>query len=219
MGIGNLHTARSPTSSTTAPRSLPLMGIGNHAGHGGPSSSMMQISLPLMGIGNDLITALGPTSVSSLPLMGIGNSVGDADVHGCSLVLITPHGDRKRIGGGPCTRSATHYPSWGSETHRIGSSGRPVNSLPLMGIGNLPVTGGPLPWCSGLITPHGDRKPIVRQRYAVDRGRSTLTHYPSWGSETGVARDPHSRRPSTSMSGSLPLMGIGNPARQHARAR
>ena len=55
----------------------------------------------------------------------------------------------------------THYPSWGSETYhapKVRQFG-PVDSLPLMGIGNPTPPGKP--------------------------GRPSRPHYPSWGSETG----------------------------------
>ena len=136
----------------------------------------------------------------SLPLMGIGN----------------PHRQDYQNRGG-----ASHYPSWGSETLRLGvrrllllslitphGDRKPENaaclrlgdapdSLPLMGIGNggigIVVCGS-----YALITPHGDRKPLILRT-------SKETHYPSWGSETDLAAPG-----AGGSEGSLPLMGIGN---------
>ena len=166
-----------------------------------------RFSLPLMGIGNAARhrpSRLG--CVDSLPLMGIGNSRFHARSWPCYCQLITPHGDRKpgweRRGTRGC--SMTHYPSWGSETRCSGAApgsataahypswgsetaGRPhvgivvaIDSLPLMGIGNLTVLEvRTLLW--GLSLPlmgigNFQIRPGSRLR--------PLTHYPSWGSET-----------------------------------
>ncbi len=163
-----------------SPCSLPLMGIGNDARlrrHSGRSGS-----LPLMGIGNIYFPAHPwPFNVVSLPLMGIGNhehhDPPDPGHHLITphgdwkrprqrlrsvelVVLITPHGDwkRKRSPHAPGASSA-HYPSWGLETplsrlRRV----REMNSLPLMGIGNL-MKSIPYRHNQLLITPHGDWKP------------------------------------------------------------
>ena len=53
-----------------------------------------------------------------------------------------------------------------------------------------------------LITPHGDRKPLLRRLPRLLR----VAHYPSWGSETGVWPTPVE----VTVNTSLPLMGIGN---------
>ena len=117
MGIGNLrllidnraveklitpHGDRKPavtyaTLNRCVTLSLPLMGIGNDTA--GRQASSSSDSLPLMGIGNKCAVRLDlPVDQSSLPLMGIGNF---DELVGCELFelgLITPHGDRKRVG-------------------------------------------------------------------------------------------------------------------------
>ena len=156
--------------------------------------------------------------------MGIGNLAAELGLD-LSSELITPHGDRKLssplaedigkevslplmgIGNGaaPTTTrcsTASHYPSWGSETCRPLSDLRchlrphypswgsetcvadaalegTTGSLPLMGIGN-PVVNDTVARLSGLITPHGDRKRGCPGR----ADRRDYPHYPSWGSET-----------------------------------
>ena len=101
-------------------------------------------------------------------------------------------------------------------------------SLPLMGIGNWGRRRG----CQRphtLITPHGDREPswgrpplgptceLITPHGDREHGgtatesRARTSHYPSWGSGTCVLVP--SRR---GLSGSLPLMGIGN-TRESAR--
>ncbi len=96
------------------------------------------------------------------------------------------------------------------------------NSLPLMGIGNDPGTRR-LSNQLQLITPHGDRERGSATRW----NRSGGTHYPSWGSGTGldverINTGAKSHYPSWGSgtractcpcrggSSSLPLMGIGN---------
>ena len=143
------------------------------------------------------------SSISSLPLMGIGNAIfmGRA---GSRCLLITPHGDRKRLAGRPdpgCLKRlitphgdrkhglAQLCPGerfglitpHGDRKHGPGAVDLAVGdfSLPLMGIGNRYCGGyqGSYGW---LITPHGDRKLV---------------------SPTPVE---------VTVNTSLPLMGIGN---------
>ena len=69
-----------------------------------------------------------------------------------------------------------------------------------------PRRDGHRPECAayGLITPHGDRKPVCARSRRATRGPA---HYPSWGSETRTYR---SWSTGASLPISLPLMGIGN---------
>ena len=111
----------------------------------------------------------------------------------------------------PCRHAQAHYPSWGSETQPFCPAGvdSAMISLPLMGIGNFSAQLDALGSTSKLllITPHGDRK--------LASARSTQrcwTHYPAWGSETPVASTV-----SSSVTISLPLMGIGNSGGKRGR--
>ena len=180
------HSPVSTVTASAAGTSLPLMGIGNYAGHPVvephvrrshyPSWGLETIwlssvslntmrSLPLMGIGNlGLFTNPRLDIPISLPLMGIGNA--------------RPAGDR-------AAAAAPHYPSWGLETARARTStgsASSASSLPLMGIGNC---GASISACRGHSRPH----------------------YPSWGLETHVGA-----RRTIALPHSLPLMGIGNSA-------
>ena len=121
----------------------------------------------------------------SLPLMGIGNSWSPTS-------------------GGK--RSRTSLPLMGIGNNRIGHhpGGQEDSSLPLMGIGNVTwICQGMI--SSGLITPHGDWKPVCRNDWpaiqkdslplmGIGNSRATLyashrslSHYPSWGLETPLA--------------------------------
>ena len=102
-------------------------------------------SLPLMGIGNpdDGASAGSTTADSHYPSWG-SETCRHHPINRQVAQLITPHGDRKRTCSGSC----------------CASSG---SSLPLMGIGN------------------------DVQRQSI--GKEGTTHYPSWGSETGLQRD------------------------------
>ena len=183
------------------------MGIGNPICAARLKKYILFVSLPLMGIGNksglvpleedpDLITPHGDRKRT------VPGRQGDSHRD-----LITPHGDRKLgthlaadvtfsyslplmgIGNGDERRAGarhdpTHYPSWGSETKEmvfplwVAST----NSLPLMGIGNADWL--PDGWLADyLITPHGDRKPLLLSRSGL---MGSWAHYPSWGSETRV---------------------------------
>ena len=103
--------------------------------------------------------------------------------------------------------------------------GERMNSLPLMGIGNLTASRMLLKILD-LITPHGDRELVVvhqnggcswdslplmgigNQRPRPQPPRATPSaHYPSWGSGTRESGDPTVNNRGTV---SLPLMGIGN---------
>ena len=160
--------------------------------------------------------------------------------------LITPHGDwkpvqpgRRPVGACPHYPSwgletchtqqrrrvvrLPHYPSWGLETRAAGfEQCATLRSLPLMGIGNMSCVVA-IPSENGLITPHGDWKPISARAGVVSSlislplmgiGNATAigqpdvviySHYPSWGLETSEARELGAET-----DGSLPLMGIGN---------
>ena len=111
------------------------------------------------------------------------------------LPLITPHGDRKRSSArAPGTCSArSHYPSWGSKTSRCTAAASSPCITP-HGATHYPSWGSkttalqpgteraPRPTPHGdLITPHGDRKPLISTEVHGHRHR---THYPSWGSKT-----------------------------------
>ena len=183
-------------------------------------------SLPLMGIGNGRGAAGRELDIGdSLPLMGIGNRNCGRRDH-VPLLLITPHGDRKRRRSACCAgRSAAHYPSWGSETRRHARNGVAIttDSLPLMGIGN--PSSAPSPrrgraahypsWGSETRSIPRRASRIIRAHYPSwgsetcgSRGRrraARATHYPSWGSETVHTGTVHAIA-----TISLPLMGIGN---------
>ena len=103
---------------------------------------------------------------------------------GCYRGLITPHGDRKPYGHPACTLYT-----------RV--------SLPLMGIGNWDVLVPGDDGTPALITPHGDRK-HGWQRPVERRGSELITPHGDRKRPTGFAMR---MRPTSS----LPLMGIGNP--------
>ena len=174
-----------------------------------------------------LAIVVGGAVLVSLPLMGIGNRRGHQPCRRAGI-LITPHGDRKPLGGGlfHCGSLLLITPHGDRKPHARRTWTRPTDRLiTLHGDRKLPLGswvnscltvlitphgdrkqlgGGPIYLgFYGLITPHGDRKPSG-SRY---RGTTTPTaHYPSWGSETQEsatgALDP--------VDSSLPLMGIGN---------
>ena len=122
-------------------------------------------------------------------------------------------GNRSRCPAAPWRRRSAHYPSWGLET--LGDRQRQRVSVQL-------------------ITPHGDWKRRCRRpsrsaptshypswgletpaRRHDGLRRAVLSHYPSWGLET---RRTSSR--SCGVTGSLPLMGIGNlPSELHPGSR
>ena len=167
-GLRQFHLNKSRSMSSGDAASLsssPLKGIG-HTSLPMPATFIPSFSLPLVGIGNslaDLPTAGG--DAGSLPLMGIGNLRLLLVVHQ-HVVLITPHGDRKRRGPIGATAPSLHlitphgdrkrYRRWLDEVDDV--------SLPLMGIGN--------PCC------------------APECVIATVSHYPSWGSETCVMPAP-----------------------------
>ena len=105
----------------------------------------------------------GTIATFSLPLMGIGNRSQPRPCRLGSSHLITPHGDRKpdqgAVGRAPAGRLITPH-----------------------GIGNCTELPRPAP-SEVLITPHGDRK----LKLLVMDKVATVTHYPSWGSETTMA--------------------------------
>ena len=170
--------------------------------------------------------------------MGIGNP---PDPHrqqeALRLQFITPHGDRKPRSWehAPCFHRSGFITPHGDRklAFNLSGYGGYGGSLPLMGIGNpAPLRRRSRPpdrlhypsWGSEtrdhvslltvlvrqpqFITPHGDRK--LGQR--VNRSpRRSAVHYPSWGSETRVAPSAFS----IARRSSLPLMGIGNPNRNH----
>ena len=144
---------------------------------------------------------------SSLPLMGIGNSFGN-ERQAAHHVLITPHGDWKRVQGrvsgfrsifslplmgigkrvqGRVSASVqwpSHYPSWGLETAPGPRTPSTISSasLPLMGIGNT---------LEGL-------------KAQVEESSSLPL--------MGIGNLSIPCKPScSSLYNSLPLMGIGNP--------
>ena len=183
--------------------------------------------------------------------MGIGNLPAvpqrqpRRDVSGCSLPLMGIGNPRTRIRRAQSAVTVSHYPSWGSETHRlirrVAIANREAAHYPSWGSetseGSMLVAGMP-PHL--LITPHGDRKhargtlrrndhagslPLmgignaqcVGHQWPPWRGRGT--HYPSWGSETPAALNV-ARTPAPEISGSsLPLMGIGNRRRRSVASR
>ena len=128
--------------------------------------------------------AFGPITSTSLPLMGIGNAPGRHDVDD-DPHLITPHGD------------------WKLDVDRLWFTGSDLRSLPLMGIGNPPRLRRNHAQ-RVLITPHGDWKLLLAHLVAESDPR-LITPHGDWKplGQVGVCTD---------YSGSLPLMGIGNPA-------
>ena len=161
-------------------------------------------SLPLMGIGNPrpaFLTSAHPDF--SLPLMGIGNPRWRPR-RSARQELITPHGDRKHRGGARHCRRRRLITPHGDRKHRGArpTRCRGVDSLPLMGIGNLilrPASNSRRP----LITPHGDRKP-ARQAAATT---VLIRSLPLMG--IGNRAAPGGAGAAAEGS-SLPLMGIGN---------
>ncbi len=200
MGIGN---RKEPRVMTPSLHSLPLMGIGN-GGRGPGGGGVVRLITPHgdreLAVGVGRLRRL----ISSLPLMGIGNP------HLVSLPSAEQHHSLPLMGIGNCSWNglregwfSSHYPSWGSGTHRfVRGEGDDQDSLPLMGIGNPIPPDIPPPRPPGLITPHGDRELGAKGHPEWAR----RAHYPSWGSGT-------CGRLSTGRAtghGSLPLMGIGN---------
>ena len=99
-----------------------------------------------------------------------------------------------------------HYPSWGSKTRESRSGCAGCRRCLITPHGDRKPA-PPAACRSGnpeLITPHGDRKP---RRWRASSAKALCSsHYPSWGSKTGVRARI---RRSTSLT-SLPLMGIEN---------
>ena len=185
--------------------SLPLMGIGNRlrraahrlrhqliTPHGDrelalePHRRPLSFdSLPLMGIGNDGDVRFTHALYDlSLPLMGIGNPPKLIRVGRVWLFLITPHGDRERPAPRDRLEPLHLITPHGDREPVLGSLENPPlsASLPLMGIGNRSRTHPRMVRPAPLITPHGDREPRQRGPCAC----WSRTHYPSWGSGTGV---------------------------------
>ena len=161
----------------------------------------------------------------SLPLMGIGNAqVPKLAARG--VVLITPHGDRKRRDARQRQRELlrAHYPSWGSETVRRDAEARSKGDLLITPHGDRKPRLSRLAarTAGALITPHGDRKP-AKQRRAAEKANLITPHGDRklyrkdvlWHPQL-VLITPHGDRKhrraavAGAASGSLPLMGIGN---------
>ena len=146
--------------------------------------------------------------VTSLPLMGIRNSVLVQHLVLEDSLLTTPHGDQKQDGRSssvslsvvshypswgsetfkhlcaPVFFSSSHYPSWGSETSTTSdfSSRSGVISLPLMWIRNGPRQQSTDPSATYSLPLMGIRNTgcwLSVRTYSI-------SHYPSWGSETGI---------------------------------
>ena len=165
--------------------------------------------------------------MSALPLMGIGNLFPEL-VATRERLLITPHGDWKRWPvTQPASRSSSHYPSWGLETHRrlphrrqcvphypswgletsaaLFVSATSFDSLPLMGIGNI-VPADRVVLIHPLITPHGDWKRGDSPALCVSATSFDSLPLMGIGNDVGIALV----RVRVPFASSLPLMGIGN---------
>ena len=184
------------------------MGIGN-TGSSGKNSNSTSIWAHYPSWGSETSPSMARASPALMTHYPSWGSETVAVAHGGALLydLITPHGDRKRPGRARRSPMAmrSHYPSWGSETSSTFAPYLVVvhHSLPLMGIGNgRRVERGDVAGVR-LITPHGDRKltcgicgqhlripslPLMGignlSRSSPPLARGTLSHYPSWGSET-----------------------------------
>ena len=157
-------------------------------------SAEAQCSLPLMGIGNDVSKGSPPhaSGCPHYPSWGSETRRPDRQRVVMDLVrLITPHGDRKRWYGS-----------------RVCASGR-ISSLPLMGIGNPPVTyRNPWSFINSLpLMGIGNLAADRRLQDCVDQHSLPLMGIGNRvASMLRTRHEPHS----------LPLMGIGNP---HAAQR
>ena len=205
MGIENTETRASSDDGETAD-SLPLMGIENRVVHGETDTHC-----PLITPHGDRKLGLLRSAAravfwsNSLPLMGIENRLRGAEL-GVHPRLITPHGDRKlqEPARGVSHNQRLITPHGDRKRGNLSLIARRVTSLPLMGIENLiapairmipgtsqshyPSWGSKTTWqreagssATGLITPHGDRKPWVDIPSAK---LPPVSHYPSWGSKT-----------------------------------
>ena len=163
--------------------SLPLMGI-KRPGRSCTSTAGSSSSLPSWGSKTRVLREFPQPGLRLIIPHG-DRKLALRAVHFRHVLLITPHGDRKcayRVPssssaphnslplmgiessspcGGRSTTCPSHYPSWGSKAITDTSSALPpsVFSLPLMGIESdgVRLRGQGVP---GLITPHGDRKPL-----------------------------------------------------------
>ena len=206
-GLGTRTSfARSETGGTD---SLPLMGIGNSRlptpGGARPSSHY-----PSWGLGTPRLSpGRRHPDVCSLPLMGIGNLGVAGILDEPELALITPHGDWEPFPAPPAPPAPldliTPHGDWEpSPGWRRSMTDR--SSLPLMGIGNPFGSLALVRVQDDLITPHGDWE---RGGLRGDPDVGPAAHYPSWGLGTSARLNP-----SPLNANSLPLMGIGNPARR-----
>ena len=171
-------------NACTLIHSLPLMGIGN----GRNDSTLKRAEsahYPSWGLGTARRGASWRlASTSHYPSWGLGTlgylprirrtTTGLITPHGdwehdvpgllhLELRLITPHGDWELDRGRwiEGLNITSHYPSWGLGTIVPNQEQtRFLNSLPLMGIGNVYVRLDGGPWLPLLITPHGDWEPF-----------------------------------------------------------
>ncbi len=124
--------------------------------------------------------------------------------------LITPHGDRKPEDSAVRVR---HDDTLRDSLPLMGIGNMPVASLvvsrggaslPLMGIGNRGVVA--LPDDGSRDTAHYPSWGSETRRHRATARTTRRAHYPSWGSETWTPSDH-----AADWTCSLPLMGIGNP--------
>ena len=137
--------------------------------------------------------------------MGIGNHDLSQRWSFADAMLITPHGDRKPStrGAVPSAGAPSHYPSWGSETARPpGALGAPVDSLPLMGIGNGVPSLVPSPNSGSSLPLMG----IGNWAFSQPCCRPPTPSLPLMG----IGNSAYALLESDQVTCSLPLMGIGN---------
>ena len=219
MGEGGLRRFHLNKSRSIAPATQlrflhhpSIKGVG-HTSLPMPATFIPSFSLPLMGIGNArYVDAGGGDLVDLITPHGDRKHELDFDRRLRAEGLITPHGDRKLDRFADLSRVLgrlliTHHGDRKRERGDRGPRSRP---------------GG-----RHLITPHGDRKRSAWTTCAT----CSMTHYPSWGSETsgvtfalqvceysslplmGIGNAKYMAQIGETIEISLPLMGIGNTLR------
>ena len=145
--------------------------------------------------------------------MGIGNHGPRAPYRCGTIVLITPHGDRKPSSAPPSESPRPPLITPHGDRKPVPAAFTFATCPALItphGDRKLPA-GQSIPVDALLlITPHGDRKPAITAR----DGLVARTSLPSWGSETSARSSADTTKgPGEVIALSLPLMGIGNPSR------
>ena len=210
---GSGTTGTDPDGNEWSVTSLPLMGIGNRGNVVEPRRGRKRLITPHGDRERGSMRERAPIRSCSLPLMGIGNSTrrsgcraGRTAPHYPSWgsgtepdprrrldalePLITPHGDRERLGVVPerAPEIALITPHGDREPPEQKSTETSARiSLPLMRIGN----GAIRPILPQYFGSHYPSWGSGTTRASRPASLATATHYPSWGSGTVNFGDQH----------------------------